>query len=159
MKNDDRSGKYLDFELGREESGIWVLPVRAILGIRDIPAVPQPPAHGKGMINLRGKVIPVVDLRRKFGLSEREQTPRTGIIVVQVVLAARPMLMGGLVDGVAEVLSLAGTNIEDTPGFGDGTTTPYLLGMARVKGEVEILLEIDRMLTSLDVDALRVLVQ
>jgi purine-binding chemotaxis protein CheW len=108
-------------------------------------------------------VIPVVDLRLKFGLPEQEYTQRTCIIVVQVQGEARPqagtLLMGIVVDGVAEVLNLAVADIEDTPDFGDGTTTPYLLGMAKVKGKVKILLEIDRVLASQDLQALNVLVQ
>ena len=158
-KADDRGGKYLVFDLGREEFGIRVMKVREIMGIQDITAVPQTPAHVKGVINLRGKVIPVVDLRLKFGLPEQEYTLRTCIIVVQVAGEAGPMLMGTVVDGVAEVLNLAVADIEDTPDFGDGTATPYLLGMAKVKGKVKILLEIDRVLTTQDLHALNALVQ
>jgi purine-binding chemotaxis protein CheW len=159
VKNDDRGGKYLVFELGREEFGIRVLKVREIMGIQDITAVPQTPSHVKGVINLRGKVIPVVDLRLKFGLPEQEYTQRTCIIVVQVRGEAGPTLMGIVVDGVAEVLNLAATDIEDTPDFGDGTATPYLLGMAKVKGKVKILLEIDQVLTRTDLHVLNALVQ
>jgi purine-binding chemotaxis protein CheW len=158
-KGDDRGGKYLVFHLGRGEFGIRVLKVREIIGIQDITAVPQTPAHVKGVINLRGKVTPVVDLRLKFGLPEQEYTPRTCIIVVQVRGEEGPLLMGIVVDGVAEVLNLAVADIEDTPDFGDGTATPYLLGMAKVKGKVKILLEIDRVLTSQDLFALNALVQ
>jgi purine-binding chemotaxis protein CheW len=158
LKSDDRGGKYLVFELGREEFGIRVLKVREIMGIQDITAVPQTPPHVKGVINLRGKVIPVVDLRLKFGLPEQEYTPRTCIIVVQVPGEAGPMLTGIVVDGVAEVLNLAAADIEDTPDFGDGTATPYLLGMAKVKGKVKILLEIDRVLSTQDLHALNSLV-
>jgi len=147
------------FHLGREEFGIRVLKVREIMGIQDITAVPQTPSHVKGVINLRGKVIPVVDLRLKFGLPEQEYTQRTCIIVVQVRGEAGPISMGVVVDGVAEVLNLAVADIENTPDFGDGTTTPYLLGMAKVKGKVKILLEIDRVLTSQDLLALNALVQ
>src|SRR5689334_2680547 len=106
LNTDDRGGKYLVFELGREEFGIRVLKVREIMGIQDITAVPHTPPHVKGVINLRGKVIPVVDLRLKFGLPEQEYTPRTCIIVVQVRSDAGSMLMGIVVDGVAEVLNL-----------------------------------------------------
>jgi purine-binding chemotaxis protein CheW len=158
-KNDDRGGKYLVFHLGREEFGIRVLKVREIVGIQNITAVPQTPAHVKGVINLRGKVIPVVDLRLKFGLPEQEYSQRTCIIVVQVRGEAGPMLMGIVVDGVAEVLNLAAADIEDTPDFGDGTANPYLLGMAKVKGKVKILLEIDRVLTSRELGALGALIE
>jgi purine-binding chemotaxis protein CheW len=157
--NDDRGGKYLVFQLGREEFGIRVLKVREIMGIQDITSVPQTPVHFKGVINLRGKVIPVVDLRLKFGMAEQEYTPRTCIIVVQVQGESGPMLMGIVVDGVAEVLNLSASEIEDTPDFGDGVATPYLLGLAKVKGKVKILLEIDRVLTSQELHGLNALVQ
>jgi purine-binding chemotaxis protein CheW len=158
-RNEDRGGKYLVFELGREEFGIRVLKVREIMGIQEITAVPQTPGHVKGVINLRGKVIPVVDLRLKFGLPEQEYTQRTCIIVVQAQGEAGTLLMGIVVDGVAEVLNLSAADIEDTPDFGDGTATPYLLGLAKVKGKVKILLEIDRVLASQDLHALNALVQ
>jgi purine-binding chemotaxis protein CheW len=150
----DRGGKYLVFHLGREEFGIRVLKVREIIGMQDITAVPQTPPQVKGVINLRGKVIPVVDLRLKFGLAEQEYTQRTCIIVVQLRSEAGLMLMGIVVDGVAEVLNLAVADIEDTPDFGDGVATPYLLGMAKVKDKVKILLDIDRVLSSHDLGAL-----
>jgi len=148
LRSDDRAGKYLVFHLGREEFGIRVLKVREIMGVQDITAVPQTPAYIKGVINLRGKVIPVVDLRLKFGLPETEYTQRTCIIVVQVQGEAGVMLMGIVVDGVAEVLNLVSGDIEDTPDFGQGVATPYLLGMAKIKGKVKILLEIDQVLSS-----------
>ncbi|MBI5280999.1 MAG: purine-binding chemotaxis protein CheW [Candidatus Solibacter usitatus] len=151
---DHRGGKYLVFQLGREEFGIRVLKVREIMGVQDITAVPQTPAHVRGVINLRGKVIPVVDLRLKFGLPEIEYTQRTCIIVVQVPCQAGPMLMGIVVDGVAEVLNLAAADIEETPDFGDGRATPYLLGMAKVKGQVKILLDIEQVLTCQDLQGL-----
>lgn len=144
----DRTGKYLTFELAGEEFGIQVLKVREIMGVQDITAVPQTPGYVEGVINLRGKVIPVVDLRRKFGFAEVEHTQRTCIIVVQVSGEAGPMLMGIVVDGVSEVLNLTAADIENTPDFGDGVNTPYLLGMAKFKGKVKILLEIDQVLTS-----------
>jgi purine-binding chemotaxis protein CheW len=148
VKTDERAGKYLVFHLGNEEFGIRVLKVREIMGVLDITAVPQTPAYVKGVINLRGKVIPVVDLRLKFGLPETEYTQRTCIIVVQVQGEGGVVLMGIVVDGVAEVLNLAPGDIEDTPDFGQGVATPYLLGMAKIKGKVKILLEINQVLTS-----------
>ena len=158
-KSDDRAGKYLVFHLGREEFGIRVLKVREIMGIQDITAVPHTPAHVKGVINLRGKVIPVVDLRLKFGMPAEGYNPRTCIIVVQIKGDAGIILTGIVVDGVAEVLNLSAADIEDTPDFGDGTATPYLLGMAKVKGKVKILLEIDRVLAVAELQALQSLVQ
>jgi purine-binding chemotaxis protein CheW len=154
VRTDERTGKYLTFHLGREEFAIQVGRVREIMGVQDITAVPQTPAHFRGVINLRGKVVPVVDLRLKFGLPELEYSQRTCIIVVQVVGEAGPMLMGVVVDGVSDVLNLTGSDIEDTPDFGRGVSTPYLLGMAKIKGKVKILLDINRVLTSQELEGL-----
>ncbi len=155
----ERAGKYLVFHLGREEFGIQVLKVREIMGIQDITAVPQTPAYLKGVINLRGKVIPVVDLRLKFGLPELEYSQRTCIIVVQVAGEAGPLLMGIVVDGVAEVLNLAEADIEDTPEFGEEVAVTYLLGMAKIKGKVKILLDIDQVLTNQELQGLEAVLQ
>jgi len=158
-KTDERAGKYLTFQLAREEFAIQVLKVREIMGVQDITAVPQTPAHVKGVINLRGKVVPVVDLRLKFGLPEIEYTQRTCIIVVQVQFQASVLLMGIVVDGVSEVLNLAAGDIEDTPEFGSGVVTPYILGMAKSKGKVKILLDIDQVLSSQELQGLESVVQ
>ncbi|MGE5647630.1 MAG: chemotaxis protein CheW [Acidobacteriota bacterium] len=145
------------FDLGSEEFGIQVLKVREIMGVQDITAVPQTPAYVKGVINLRGSVIPVVDLRLKFGLPEIEYTQRTCIVVVQV--EADAALLGIVVDAVAEVLNLAAGDIEDTPEFGQGAAASYLLGMAKVKGKVKILLDIDRVLAGRELRGLDALMQ
>jgi purine-binding chemotaxis protein CheW len=144
---DARAGKYLTFHLINEEFGVRVLKVREIMGVQEITAVPQTPSHVKGVINLRGKVIPVVDLRLKFGLPAAEYNQRTCIIVVQVQGDSGPILMGVVVDGVSEVLNLTAAEIEDTPDFGQDMAVQYLLGMAKVKGKVKILLDIDRVLS------------
>lgn len=151
---DNRSGKYLVFELNGEECCIQVLKVREIMGVQDITSVPQTPNYVRGVINLRGKVIPVVDLRLKFGLPEVEYTQRTCIIVVQVEKDSRKMMMGIVVDSVAEVLNITTSDIEDTPNFGQGVATPYLLGMAKVKGKVKLLLDIDEVMTSQELHGL-----
>ncbi len=147
---DNRAGKYLTFELGREEFGIRVLQVREIMGLQDITAVPQTPSHVKGVINLRGKVIPVICLRSKFGLEFNEYSSRTCIIVVQVKGDAGPLLVGVIVDGVSEVLNISAGDIEDTPDFGSGASTPYLLGMAKIKNKVKILLDIDQVIEAVE---------
>jgi len=145
---DARAGKYLTFQLANEEFGIRVLKVREIMGLQEITAVPQTPGHVKGVINLRGKVVPVVDLRLKFSLPAAEYTQRTCIIVTQVQGESGPVMMGIVVDGVYEVLNLTGQEIEDTPDFGDEAGVRYLLGMAKVKGKVKILLDIDQVLST-----------
>jgi purine-binding chemotaxis protein CheW len=150
MQADARAGKYLTFQLAQEEFGIRVLKVREIMGLQEITAVPQTPSHVKGVINLRGKVVPVIDLRLKFGLPAADYTQRTCIIVTQVKGESSSVMMGIVVDGVSEVLNLSGTEIEDTPDFGDSGGTQYLLGMAKVKGKVKILLDIDRVLSTLE---------
>ena len=147
-KAEQRAGKYLSFRLGKEDFAIQVLKVREIVGIQDITSVPQMPSYVKGVINLRGKVIPVVDLRLKFGLEEREYTQRTCIIVVQTQHSGVAVQTGIIVDEVSEVLNLAANEIEDTPDFGEDVATPYLLGMAKVKGNVKMLLDIDQVLAT-----------
>jgi len=149
-QSDPRAGKYLTFQLANEEFGIRVLKVREIMGLQEITAVPQTPAHVKGVINLRGKVVPVIDLRLKFGVASAEYTQRTCIIVTQVQGENGSVLMGIIVDGVSEVLNLTAAEIEDTPDFGEAVTGQYLLGMAKVKGKVKILLDIDRVLSTHD---------
>lgn len=156
-QSDTRSGKYLVFELNGEECCIQVLKVREIMGVQDITAVPQTPNYVRGVINLRGKVIPVVDLRLKFSLPETEYTQRTCIIVVQVQKDSGKMLMGIVVDSVVEVLNIMTADIEDTPNFGQGVSTPYLLGMAKIKGRVKLLLDIDDVLTNQEFHGLDVL--
>src|SRR4051794_38887653 len=149
-QSDKRAGKYLTFQLASEEFGIRVLKVREIMGLQDITAVPQTPAHVKGVINLRGKVVPVVDLRLKFSMANAEYTQRTCIIVTQVQGESGPVMIGIIVDGVSDVLNLTGQEIEDTPHFGSDAGVKYLLGMAKVKGKVKILLDIDQVLSTQD---------
>ena len=132
---DRRAGKYLTFLLGPEEFAIQVLKVREIIGIQDITAVPQTPKYVKGVINLRGKVVPVVDLRLKFNLPRIDYTRRTCIIVVQVQGDGVAIQTGIIVDEVSEVLNVVAAEIEDTPEFGEGTIN-YLLGIAKVKDSV-----------------------
>src|SRR5215831_1638896 len=156
---DARAGKYLTFHLANEEFGIKVLKVREIMGLQEITAVPQTPGYVKGVINLRGKVVPVVDLRLKFSLAAAEYTQRTCIIVTQVQGESAPVLMGIVVDGVSEVLNLTTQEIEDTPDFGDEAGVRYLLGMAKVKGKVKILLDIDQVLSTQELNHLGSILQ
>jgi purine-binding chemotaxis protein CheW len=143
------AGKYLTFSLAGESYGIAVIKVREIIRPMNITLVPQMPVFVKGVINLRGKVIPIVDLRLKFELAEAKVTERTCIVVVQVVLGAgTDALMGLVVDGVEEVANIAAADIEPTPDFGACLDTAYILGMAKVKGAVKTLLDIDKLLNA-----------
>jgi purine-binding chemotaxis protein CheW len=136
-------GKYLTVALAEEAFGIDVLKVREIIRVQKITPVPQTPDFVKGVINLRGRVIPVVDLRVKFGL-QAAFTECSCIVVVQVRRCAESSLqMGLMVDAVEEVVNLPVADIEPTPEFGTKMDTSYLLGMARVKGQVTTLLDID----------------
>lgn len=150
----ERTGKYLSFQLGREEYAIQVLRVREIVKLQHITPVPDTPADVRGVINLRGKVIPVIDLRIKFGMPEKEYGQRTCIIVVELTGGIQG-LMGIIVDEVSEVLNLLESDIQDTPDFGRGVSTPFLLGLAKIKDSVKILLDIDEVLTTADLQALQ----
>ena len=141
-------GKYLTFAIGREEYGLPVLKVREIIKVMDITHVPQVAAHVLGVINLRGKVIPVIDLRRKFGFPAQEHTERTCIIVAEVELSQATVMMGVVVDAVSEVVNVASAEIDSAPDFGGQNQTDYILGLAKVKGSVKILLDLDRVLGS-----------
>ena len=144
------AGKYLTFVLGSEEYGLPVLKVREIIKMMDITAVPQVPAYVKGVINLRGKVIPVIDLRAKFGFSSVESDDKTSIIVVEVAAEGRHILMGIIVDAVSDVLNIMADEIEEMPDFGQRVETDFMKGVAKVKGTVKILLDLDRVLGSED---------
>ena len=147
------AGKYFTFKLGEEEFAMEVLKVREIMGVQHITAVPQTPNSVKGVINLRGKVVPVVDLRLRFGLPDTEYTARTCIIVVQINTTEH-LQMGIVVDEVCEVLNLTEGDLQETPNW-PSISTPYLLGMAKVKGKVKILLDIDHVLASDDTKGLQ----
>ncbi len=143
-----REGKYLTFTLNHEEYGIGILKIKEIMGMMPITSVPRTPDFVKGVINLRGKVIPVVNLRSKFAMDEIEDTKRTCIIVVEIEGCSGKLLMGVIVDSVSEVLNIKGEEIEDAPAFGTGLETDYILGMAKIEGGVKILLDIDRVLSA-----------
>jgi len=144
----DKEGKYLTFALGPEEYGLEILKVREIIGYMDITAVPQTPHHVKGVINLRGQVIPVIDLRAKFGMETTDVTDQTCIIVVETSQGNRKFSTGIVVDRVQEVLDIAGEDIEEAPQFGASVNTDFILGMGKIGESVKILLDIDKVLSS-----------
>jgi len=150
-----REGKYLTFSLAGEEYGIGILKVKEIIGMMPVTHVPQTPEFVKGVINLRGKVIPVVDLRLRFALEAAAYTERTCIIVVEVAGASGSVMMGIVVDAVSEVLNIRGADIESTPAFGVRLNTDFILGMAKAAGGIKILLDIDKVLSSEDLVAIR----
>ncbi len=150
----DREGKYLTFSMADEEYGIGILKIKEIIGMMPITTVPQTPDFVKGVINLRGKVIPVMDLRLRFGMDAIDYTERTCIIVVEIEGSAGTIQIGIVVDSVSEVLNVKGEDIEDTPTFGTKLNTEYILGMAKMEGGVKILLDIDRVLNAEEIAVL-----
>ncbi|THB81163.1 MAG: purine-binding chemotaxis protein CheW [Desulfobacteraceae bacterium] len=148
------AGKYLTFTLGEETYGIGILKVKEIIGMMPITPVPKTPEFVKGVINLRGKVIPVIDLRLKFSLDSIPYTERTCIIVVEIESDSGTVLTGIVVDAVSEVLNIRGEEIEPTPTFGSRLNTEYILGMAKIDGGVKILLNIDRILSAEEISGL-----
>lgn len=143
----DREGKYLTFSLAEEEYGIGILKIKEIIGMMPVTSVPRTPDYVRGVVNLRGKVIPVIDLRLRFSMAEKAYTDRTCIVVVEIGGQAAGMVIGIVVDSVSEVLNIKNEDIEDTPAFGTTLNTEYILGMAKVEGGVKILLDIDTVLS------------
>lgn len=142
-----KEGKHLTFALGMEDYGIEILKVREIIGMMEITPVPQVPIYVKGVINLRGKVIPVIDLRAKFEMAEIERTEETCIIVVTI----HDILIGLLIDKVNEVLDIPATNIEPAPKFSSSISMEYILGIGKMNDKIQILLNIEKVLGE-DVD-------
>ncbi len=137
-------GKFLTFALEKEEYGVEILKVKEIIGLMDITTVPQTPEYMKGVINLRGKVIPVIDLRLKFSMPETEHTEETCIIVVEVGVS----LIGIVVDSVSEVMYIKAEDIEDAPSFGQEIDTKFIMGLGKTKEKIIILLDIEKVLSS-----------
>lgn len=150
----DKGGKYLSFSLAEEEYGIGILKIKEIIGMMNITVVPQTPEFVKGVINLRGKVIPVIDLRLRFGMKAAEYTERTCIIVIEIESRNGTMLIGIVVDSVSEVLNVRSENIEAPPAFG-ALDTEFILGMAKIDRKVKILLDIDKVLRADEIDGLK----
>ena len=138
-----KEGKYLTFALGHEDYGLEILKVREIIGMMAITAVPQVPAYVKGVINLRGKVIPVIDLRLKFGMPSIETTMETCIIIIDV----HEMLIGIIIEKVKDVLDIKQEMIEASPNFGANVHTDYILGIGKINTTVKVLLNIEKILS------------
>ena len=148
------AGKYLTFKLAMEEYGLEILKVQEIIKMMDITRVPRTPEFVRGVINLRGKVIPVIDLRLKFGMESKETTEKTCVIVVQVARENAIVITGIIVDEVSEVLDITSEEIEPAPSFGTNVDTRFILGMAKARGSVKILLDINKVLSAGEMEAL-----
>jgi purine-binding chemotaxis protein CheW len=148
------AGKYLTFKLAEEEYGLEILKVQEIIQMQAVTRVPRTPDYVRGVINLRGKVIPVVDLRRKFGLESAKDTEKTCIIVVQIANKDGKVVMGIIIDEVKEVLDIRAENIEETPSFGSTVNTEFILGIGKIGTSVKMLLSIDKVLSFTEIDAI-----
>lgn len=140
--------KALTFNLADEIYGIGILKVQEIIGMLNVTRVPRMPDHVRGVVNLRGRVVPVLDLRQRFGLPAAEDTEVTCIIVVQVASANGEMTIGFIVDEVREVVDLPADQIEDVPDFGEGVRTEFIRGMGKLGQQVVLLLDIDEVLSA-----------
>jgi purine-binding chemotaxis protein CheW len=143
-KKEVTEGKFLTFVLGSEVYGIEILKVREIIKLMDITTVPRTPDYMKGVINLRGKVIPIINLRSKFSMPEIEHTQETCIIVVEVNKTS----IGIIVDSVSEVSNINSGEIEDAPHLGQDIDTNFILGLGKTKERIVILLDIEQVLSS-----------
>ena len=153
MDNTGNAGKYLTFKLADEEYGMAILKVREIIGLMDITAVPRAPQHIRGVVNLRGKIVPVLDLRRKFGLPDVELKRENCIVTAMIENGGEPILVGLLVDAVSEVLLVAAEEIEAVPALHD-VKLPFVVGLAKSQGKVRILLDIDKVVQEEALDGL-----
>ncbi len=141
------AGKYLTFRLANEEYGLEIMKVQEIIGMMPVTQVPRVPEYVRGVINLRGRIIPTIDLRSKFGLERIPDTEKTCIIVVEILSAKGKVSVGIIVDEVAEVLDVAANEVDRPPEFGTSLSMDFILGVGIVKGGVKILLDIDKVLT------------
>lgn len=149
------AGMYLTFRLGDEDYALEILKVQEIMGIIDVTPVPRTPEFIRGVINLRGKVIPVSDLRLKFGIGAKDDTEKTCIIVLQVTRNSDMVTMGVIVDEVSEVLDIGTEQIEPAPSFGSQVDMEFIMGMGKINNRVVIILDADKLLTGTDVNAVK----
>jgi purine-binding chemotaxis protein CheW len=149
------AGKYLTFRLAEEEYGLEILKVQEIIQMQAVTKVPRTPDYVRGVINLRGRVIPVIDLRKKFGLAAVTDTEKTCIIVVQIAHGDGKVTMGIIIDEVKEVLDIKAEHIEETPSFGSSINTEFILGMGKIGQSVKILLDIDKVMSARELSEIK----
>lgn len=153
-----KPGKYLTFKLANEVYGIAIHHVREIIGMAPITAVPNTPSSVRGLINLRGKIISVIDLRLKFNMQAKETKRETCIVVVTIRTQNGQLTIGAVVDSVCEVVQIETENLEPPPTFGVRVDTTFLMGLARSASEVRLLLDIERVLSDDETRAIETVV-
>lgn len=149
------AGKYLTFKLADEEYGLEILKVQEIIRMQAVTRVPRTPDYVRGVINLRGKVIPVIELRKKFSIDACKDTEKTCIIVVQIANGDTTVTMGIIIDEVKEVLDIKAEHIEETPSFGSSIDTDFIMGMGKIGSSVKILLDIDKVMSAQELNNLK----
>ena len=149
-----QSEQLLTFSLGNEEYGVSILKVKELIGMMDITPVPRTPQYIKGVMNLRGRIIPVIDLRIKFGMDVQEYNERTCIMVMDIYVQGTPRTMGVIVDSVSEVVSIEDNEIEPPPEYGSTLDADTILGIGKLKEGVVIILDIDKILMINDIQGL-----
>lgn len=147
------AGKYLTFVLGDEEYGLQILKVQEIIRLQEITSVPRTPDFVRGVINLRGRVVPVIELRKKFGMEAVADTDKTCIVVMQIIQDEQTVVMGIIIDEVREVRNFLAEEIEETPSFGSRVAVEFILGVAKIDNSVKMLLNIDKVLTADELSA------
>jgi purine-binding chemotaxis protein CheW len=140
--------QYLTFRMAKEECAVPVLRVKEILEYDTPTRVPSTPAWIRGVINLRGGVVPVVDLALKFGLPESQITTKTCIVIVEIDQEGHPALTGVVAETVSQVVEIGADDIQPPPSFGAGIRVDYILGMAAIERKFALLLDIDRVLST-----------
>lgn len=152
-KQDDELLQLVTFSIGEEEFGVNILKVQEIIRTMDITKVPRAPAFVEGVINLRGKVIPIIDLRKRFGLFSKPEDKDTRIVVIEI----NNIIVGFVVDAVSEVLRIPASTVEPPPPVVAGVESDYINGVGKLKDRLLIMLDLDRILTSEDMDMLSAL--
>ncbi|HOG65741.1 MAG TPA: chemotaxis protein CheW [Spirochaetota bacterium] len=150
-----RPGKYLTFKLGEELYAVDILKVQEIIGMQSVIRIPKTPQYVRGMINLRDRVIPIIDLRLKFDMEHKEDTRRTCIIVLQVSVDTRQVIIGAVVDEVSEVIDLNQDELQPAPSFGSALDTHMIIGIGRTKEKVIMLLDADTLLSTEEIFSLK----
>ena len=151
-----QDNKYLTFKLGEEKYAIPIIKIKEIIGMISITNVPKLPAFIKGVINLRGKIIPVIDLRLKFSMEQKDYDARTSIVVIELVSQSETVISGLIVDTVNDVLDITQENIEPPPEYGTGVDQKFLTGIGKVKDEVIMLIDVDNIFSVTETEKLEV---
>ncbi len=151
---DEDSQQFLTFILAGEEYGVDILRVQEIKGWDTVTQIPNTPKYIRGVINLRGTIVPIIDMRTRFNLTELEYGPTTVVIVLKVFSADKSRTMGVVVDGVSDVYNMPENSIKETPDFGSAVDTRFVKGLATVNEKMVIVLDIDHMLNSKELTAM-----